>query len=125
MKKRSKEKIKKEDENNMKNSQEKFKNSVNDNKPYSYFGDPNEFPDNLSNPYNYQYRDASQGLTYFNAPNANSTMVSDSVEMTKRLKRFVPASSVMKGRTPEQDLMTGSMKEEEDNVDQDYKSMFR
>jgi hypothetical protein len=106
-------------------SEEKFKNDPVHNKPYSYFGDPNAFPDNLGNPYNYQYQDASQGLTYFNAPSANSTMVSDSVIMTERLKKFVPESSVMRGRTPEEDLMTREMKDEEDNVGKNYTSKFQ
>lgn len=97
----------------------------NNNTAYPYFGDPQYFPDNLNNPYGYQYRDASQGLVYFNAPESNSTMVSDSVEMTKRLKQFVPKSSVMKGRTPSRDLMTGAQLLEEDNIGDNYKSIFR
>lgn len=67
---------------------------------YPLFGDPNKYPNNLANPYDWNVVDSSRGETYFNAPDANSTMVSDSVEMTKRLKAFVPMSSVKQGRTP-------------------------
>ena len=58
------------------------------------FSSPDENPDNLNNPYGNNVVDSSRGEVYFNGPNSNSTMVSDSVEMTKRLKAFVPKSSV-------------------------------
>lgn len=97
----------------------------NNNTTYPYFGDPQYWPDNLNNPYGYQYQDTSEGLTYFQSPNSNSTMVSDSVVMTKRLKQFVPKASVMKGRTPSRDLMTREQLDEEDNRGDNYKSTFR
>lgn len=98
---------------------------MNNNTAYPYYGDPQYFPDSLNNPYGYQYQDASQGLTYFNTPESNSTMVSDSVVMTKRLKQFVQSSSVKKGRTPSRDLMTRAQLDEEDNVGSNYKSIFQ
>lgn len=92
--------------------------------PYPTFGDPAYHPDNANNPYGYQVNDESQGLVYFNAPESNSTMVSDSVEMTRRLKMFVPASSVKKGRTPINDLMSLKQAQEENNKG-DYKAKFQ
>ena len=64
------------------------------------FSDPDENPNNLANPYSWNVVDSSRGYAYFNAPASNSTMVSDVVEMTKRLKAYVPASSVREGRQP-------------------------
>lgn len=98
---------------------------MNNNKTYPLTGDPQYWPDNLNNPYGYQYQDASEGLTYFNAPESNSTMVSDSVVMTKRLKQFVQKASVKEGRVPRRDLMTPAQLGEEDNQGADYKSIFR
>lgn len=98
---------------------------MNNNKTYPYFGDPQYFPDNLNNPYGFQYQDASEGLTYFNAPESNSTMVSDSVVMTKRLKQFVQRASVKEGQTPQRDLMTRAQLNEENAIGEDYKSIFR
>lgn len=88
------------------------------------FEDPNFNPNNLENPYGWNVVDSSRGETYFNGPASNSTMVSDSVEMTKRLKAFVPASSVQKGRTPLNNLgYSGSA--EEVNQGANYKSKFQ
>lgn len=89
------------------------------------YTDPNMNPDNMANPYGWNQTDASRGYTYFNSPNSNSTMVSDSVEMTKRLKAFVPMSSVKQGRSPQEDLMTREMKLEENNIGSDYKPKFQ
>lgn len=87
-------------------------------------GDPNEYPNNLANPYGWNSVDSSRGETYFNAPSSNSTMVSDSIEMTKRLKAFVPASSVKQGRWPQNDLgYSGSS--EEWNKGDDYKAKYQ
>jgi hypothetical protein len=79
---------------------------------YPLFGDPDFYPDNQNNPYEWNSVDSSRGETYFNAPESNSTMVSDSVEMTKRLKAFVPMSSVKKGRFPQNYLGYGQNTEE-------------
>lgn len=90
---------------------------------YPLAGDPDYFPDNLKNPYTQNTVDASRGETYFNAPASNSTMVSDSVEMTKRLRAFVPASSVKQGRTPTNGLGYANSPE---NINQGpYKSTFQ
>lgn len=94
------------------------------NKPaYSTYGDPNFNPDNLANPYGNNVVDSSRGETYFNAPSSNSTMVSDSVEMTKRLHAFVPMSSVKEGRTPQNNLGYANSAEEI-NVGANYKSKY-
>lgn len=95
------------------------------NKPAIPFGeDPNYNPNNLANPYDWNVVDSSRGETYFNAPASNSTMVSDSVEMTKRLKAFVPKSSVKEGRTPQNNLgYSGSA--EEINKGVDYKAKYQ
>lgn len=87
------------------------------------YSDPNDNPNNLANPYDWNVVDSSRGETYFNAPNSNSTMVSDSVEMTKRLHAFVPASSVQKGRTPSNDL--GYAQSAEEYNKGDYKTKYR
>ena len=87
------------------------------------FTDPNINPNNLANPYGWNQIDASRGETYFNSPNSNSTMVSDSVEMTKRLRAFVPKSSVKEGRTPMNNLGYADSPE---NINQgSYKSMYQ
>lgn len=87
-------------------------------------GDPNDYPNNLTNPYDWNVVDSSRGEVYFNAPASNSTMVSDSVEMTKRLKAFVPSSSVKQGRTPQNNLgYAGSA--EEINIGANYKAKFQ
>jgi hypothetical protein len=57
-------------------------------------------PDNINNPYGYQVGDEDMGMTSYYAPQSNSTMTSDCIEMVKRLKRFVPESNVQKGRKP-------------------------
>lgn len=86
--------------------------------------DPNTNFDNLRNPYGNDVVDSSRGETYYSTPQSNSTMVSDSVEMTKRLKAFVPASSVKEGRTPYNNLGY-SQSAEEDNIGADYKAKFQ
>lgn len=87
-------------------------------------GDPNYNPNNPANPYDWNVVDSSRGLASWNAPASNSTMVSDVIEMTKRLKAFVPASSVKQGRWPENNLgYSGSP--EEWNKGADYKSKFQ
>lgn len=87
-------------------------------------GDPNYNPDNLANPYDWNVVDSSRGLASWNAPASNSTMVSDVVEMTKRLKAFVPMSSVKEGRTPQNNLgYSGSP--EEDNIGANYKAKYQ
>ena len=98
---------------------------MNKNPAFPVFGDPNDNPNNLANPYDWNVVDSSRGETYFNAPASNSTMVSDSVEMTKRLKAFVPMSSVKQGRSPQEDLMTREMKLEENNIGADYKPRYQ
>lgn len=88
------------------------------------FTDPDDNPNNLANPYGWNVVDSSRGEAYFNAPASNSTMVSDSVEMTKRLKAFVPASSVKQGRTPQNNLgYSGSA--EEVNIGANYKAKYQ
>lgn len=87
-------------------------------------GDPDYNPNNLANPYGWNVVDSSRGEVYFNAPASNSTMVSDSVEMTKRLKAFVPASSVKQGRWPQNNLgYSGSP--EEWNKGENYKATYQ
>lgn len=88
------------------------------------FTDPDDNPNNLANPYGWNVVDSSRGEVYFNAPAGNSTMVSDSVEMTKRLKAFVPMSSVKEGRTPQNNLgYSGSP--EENNIGANYKAKYQ
>lgn len=86
---------------------------------------PNQHPDNLNNPYGGQEPNLEKGFTYFPAPQSNSTMVSDSVIMTQRLKQFVPKSSVMQGRKPSIPEVNGVDFQEESNVGDNYKSIFR
>jgi len=88
------------------------------------FEDPHNNPNNLANPYGWNVVDSSRGETYFNSPNSNSTMVSDSVEMTKRLKAFVPMSSVKQGRTPQNNLGYANSAEEM-NQGANYKAKFQ
>lgn len=97
---------------------------MNDRPAFPLAGDPNYNPDNLANPYDWNVNDSSRGETYFNAPASNSTMVSDSVEMTKRLKAFVPKSSVKEGRIPQNNLGYANSAEEV-NRGADYKSRFQ
>lgn len=82
-------------------------------------------PDNVNNPYGYQEPNMEEGRTYFPAPQSNSTMVSDNVIMVQRLKDFVPASSVMKGRQSPEDLLSAEQKSELQNKGSNYKSSFR
>lgn len=96
---------------------------MNKNPAYPLNGDPNYNPNNLQNPYDWNVVDSSRGETYFNAPAANSTMVSDSVEMTKRLRAFVPSSSVKQGRQPTNNL--GYENNPELNNEGTYKSTFQ
>lgn len=91
---------------------------------YPFMGDPDYNPNNLANPYDWNVVDSSRGEVYFNAPASNSTMVSDSVEMTKRLKAFVPMSSVKQGRTPQNNLGY-SQSPEENNIGANYKAKFQ
>lgn len=95
------------------------------NAPFPTFGNPEDHPDNLRNPYGYQVQDESQGLAYFNAPESNSTMVSDSVVMTKRLKAFVPVSSVKEGRSPKKTLMTADELAQENAKGGDYEASYQ
>lgn len=92
--------------------------------PVPLESDPNYNPNNLANPYDWNVVDSSRGETYWNAPASNSTMVSDSVEMTKRLKAFVLASSVKEGRTPQNNLGYAKSAEEV-NVGANYKPKFQ
>lgn len=97
---------------------------MNKNAPVPLYSDPDDNPNNLANPYGWNVVDSSRGEVYFNAPASNSTMVSDSVEMTKRLKAFVPASSVKQGRWPQNDLgYSGSP--EEWNKGENYKAKYQ
>lgn len=89
-----------------------------------YYEDPNYNPNNLANPYDWNVVDSSRGETYFNAPAANSTMVSDSVEMTKRLRAFVPRSSVKEGRQPLGNNLGYENSPENENKG-NYKSTFQ
>lgn len=82
-------------------------------------------PDNLNNPYGGQVPNLEQGFTYFLAPQSNSTMVSDSVIMTQRLKQFVPKSSVKSGRKPNVPYVEGVDFDEERNMGSHYKSIFQ
>lgn len=81
------------------------------------YGDPNFNPDNINNPYTWNVNDSSRGETY------NSTMVSDNVEMVKRLHAFVPMSSVKEGRTPQNNLGYANSAEEV-NIGANYKSKY-
>lgn len=88
------------------------------------FGDPNYNPNNLANPYDWNVVDSSRGEAYFNAPASNSTMVSDNIEMVKRLKAFVPKVSMKEGRWGKNDLgYSGSA--EEWNRGENYKSIYQ
>lgn len=89
------------------------------------FQNPQFPPDNVNNPYTGQVVNQEEGRTYFPAPESNSTMVSDSVIMTERLKRFVPSSSVKKGRKPIVPEVNGVDFREEDNQGNNYKSLYQ
>lgn len=97
---------------------------MNKNPAVPLFSNPDENPNNLANPYDWNVVDSSRGEAYWNAPASNSTMVSDSVEMTKRLKAFVPMSSVKEGRTPQNNLGY-SQSAEEINIGANYKAKFQ
>lgn len=84
-----------------------------------------EHPDNLNSPYKFEEPNLEKGFTYFPAPQSNSTMVSDSVIMTQRLKAYVPKSSVQKGRKPIVPEVAGVDFGEEDNRGNNYKPVFR
>lgn len=89
------------------------------------FQNPEFPPDNVNSPYSGQVVNQEEGRTYFPAPQSNSTMVSDSVIMTKRLKAFVPQSSVKGGAKPIVTTVEGVNFSEENNVGNNYKSMFQ
>lgn len=91
---------------------------------FPLFGDPNLNPNNLDNPYGNNIDNSSRGETYFNAPASNSTMLSDNIEMVKRLKAFVPMSSVKQGRTPQNNLGYANSTEEVNQGD-NYKAKFQ
>lgn len=97
---------------------------MNKNPAFPLEGDPNDYPNNLADPYGWNSVDSSRGETYWNAPSSNSTMVSDSVEMTKRLKAFVPISSVKQGRAPQNNLGYANSPEEM-NMGGNYKAKFQ
>lgn len=101
-----------------------MKNDMKDTPAFPLFGDPNYNPNNLANPYDWNVVDQSRGETYWNGPASNSTMVSDSVEMTKRLKAFVPMSSVKQGRQPNTNLGYANS-EELENKGSNYKAKFQ
>lgn len=86
---------------------------------------PNNHPDNVNSPYSFQEPNLEKGRTYFGAPQSNSTMVSDSVIMTQRLKAFVPKASVKVGRKPVVPEVNGVDFAEEENRGQNYKSIFQ
>ena len=92
---------------------------------YPLFGDPNGNPNNLQNPYGWNMVDSSRGETYFNAPSSNSTMVSDSIEMTKRLKAFIPMSSVKEGRQPTGNDLGYENSSENINKGSNYKAKYQ
>ena len=94
-------------------------------KPFPVFGDPDMHPDTFRDPYGYQVNSESMGEAYFNAPEANSTMVSDNIIMTQQLKKFVPKSSVKEGRVPMRSLMTPDQLAEENNRGRHYKSSYQ
>lgn len=64
------------------------------------FGDPNYNPLNVVNPYGNNLIDSSRGMQTFQGPQSNSTMVSDNIEMVKRLRAYVPRASMKEGRVP-------------------------
>ncbi len=82
-------------------------------------------PDNVRSPYDGQVPNQEEGRTYFPAPQSNSTMVSDSVIMTERLKRFMPRINSQVGKANPPSVVTGVAWEEEDNVGNNYKSLFQ
>lgn len=99
-------------------------NTPNKEAAFPLYGNPDENPNNLAAPYDWNVVDSSRGEVYFNAPFSNSTMVSDSVEMTKRLKAFVPLSSVKEGRAPINNLGYANSSEEWSRGD-NYKSKYQ
>lgn len=95
------------------------------NSAFPLFGDPNYNPNNLANPYEWNVVDSSRGETYFNAPSSNSTMVSDNMEMARRLKAFVPKSSVKEGRIPTENNLGYENSEENWDEGVNYKSKYQ
>lgn len=89
------------------------------------FQNPQFPPDNVNSPYTGQVPNQEEGRTYFPAPQSNSTMVSDSVIMTQRLKTFVPKSSVKAGLQPTVSPVEGVDWSEENNQGSNYKSIFQ
>lgn len=92
---------------------------------FPMFGDPNDNPNNLQNPYEKNIVDSSRGETYFNAPAANSTMSSDNIEMVKRMRLFVPKSSVKEGRQPTGNHLGYEDSEMLENKGSSYKSTYQ
>ena len=72
------------------------------------------------NPYEDKKEDTSDGKIRFKAPESDSTMVSENVEMTKRLKAFVPKISVLSGR-----INTGASEKEKAQTSENYKSKYQ
>lgn len=88
------------------------------------FGDPNYNPNNLVNPYGNDMGNSSGGAQTFQGPQTNSTMLSDNIEMVKRLRAYVPRASMKEGRIPTGNHLGYEDSPELDNVG-NYKSSYQ
>lgn len=90
---------------------------------YTIKGNPDYLTQNEANPYDAQVTSSTRGEPYTTDLAGRSTLVSDNMEMTRRLKAFVPRSSAKGGREPAK-FGEGANKEEE-NEGSSYKSKFQ
>lgn len=91
---------------------------------YSIKGNPEYRVDNEGNPYSAEDTSISRGEPYTTDLAGRSTMVSNSVEMTKRLKAYVPKMSAKEGYAslPTQGYDTSS---EEENRGSNYEAKYQ
>jgi hypothetical protein len=90
---------------------------------YLIHGNPDYSLSNENNPYDKTDTSSSRGEPYITDLAGRSTMVSDNMVMTKRLKAFVPRSSVKQGDMPS--AWGEGASPEEDNISDNYKPKFQ
>ena len=91
---------------------------------YPILGKPDYNVENKDNPYGGNQDGSQRGEPYTSNLVGQSTMVSDSVEMTKRMKRWVPRTSMKEGREPQVLQTPGEVAQEVDGGG-DYKSKYQ
>ncbi len=90
---------------------------------YPMLGNPEYELQNEGNPYEANQKHSQQGQPYTSNLAGKSTLVSDNMEMAKRLKAFVPRSSVKQGDTPAR-FGEGASSQENDQAS-NYKSKYQ